>query len=113
MKILALRKDRTIFMQGRIYYVIMDSRFVDASAPGDALAFMTRTQLEECRDALKDAKEHIWHSPDNLAPHPQSSGPLSQAPKSQLSVGYTEAQARDALDDRIQRVEQALADRDV
>lgn len=96
----------------RIYYVIMDSRFYTAaSEPGNDLAFLSVEQLRECKDALEDAKTHIWNDYDTFPPDPQSFAPSSQAPKSHLSIGATEAQAREALDDRIKRVEQVLADR--
>ena len=98
--------------QGRTYYIIIGSNFYsDASTPGDQLAFKSVEQLQECRDALKDAREHIWCHPDNPAPDPQSFSPLSQAPKSHQGGWSTEAQARDDLDDRIQRVERVLAER--
>jgi hypothetical protein len=101
-----------INMQGKTYYVIMDAYFYTvASEPGDGLAFMSVEQLQECKSALEDAKAHIWNNYDKFPPDPQSSAPLSQAPKFHLSVGATEAQARDVLDDRIKRVEQALTDR--
>ena len=97
----------------RIYYVIMDSRFYTAaSEPGSDLAFMTREQLQECKGALEDAKAHIWNNFDTFPPDPQSSISSSQAPRSHLGIGATEAQARDALDDRIKRVEQVLASRE-
>ncbi len=96
----------------RIYYVIMDSHFYTAaSEPGDGLASMTREQLQKCKGALEDAKAHIWNNFDTFPPDPQSFAPSSQAPQSHLSIGATEAQAREALDDRIKRVEQVLADR--